>query len=421
MKILVVGSGAREHALVWRCLQSPAVSDVYCAPGNGGTGMICRNVELAVTDQIGLTAFARQQGIDLVIIGPETPLIAGLADTLRQAGLDVFGPSAAGARLEGSKAWAKSLMFKYSLPCAQSESFDSFEAARDYALAGSFPLVVKADGEAAGKGVVIATDAAQAEATLRELMVECRLGESGKRVVLEEFLTGMEVSAMAFCDGERIVPMTPACDYKRVYDGDAGPNTGGMGAYSPPSAVNELLMQQITETILEPTLAALQSEGIDYRGVVYAGLMLTADGPKLLEFNARFGDPETQVVLPRLQTDFVSVARAVARGHLDEVELVWDSGAACGVVLTAAGYPGKYSTGAPISGLDRLDAGVLAFHAGTRQQNGRLLTNGGRVLTVVAKGSSVSEARQAVYRNLERIDFGGKTYRSDIAAREEDR
>lgn len=420
MKVLVVGSGAREHALVWRVMQSPLVAEVYCAPGNAGTGMMARNVPLKATDIDELASFALENRIDLTIVGPESALIAGIGDRFRAAGLRLFGPSAAAARIEGSKAWAKALLQENGIPCARSVSFTSPAEAIRYVESQPLPIVVKADGEALGKGVVIAASYAEAVDTIRVMMEERVFGAAGERVVIEECLRGLEVSALAFVDSTTVVPMVPACDYKRIYDGDEGPNTGGMGAYSPPGFVDEALWTRIRTEILEPTAQALVDAGCPYSGVLYAGLMLTEEGPKVLEYNARFGDPETQVILPRLKSDLVEVTLAVAEGRLAGTKVEWDERAACGVVLASAGYPGDVVKGQPIEGLGDLDDGVLVFHGGTAAGgDGSLVTAGGRVVTVVGMGEDVIEARAVAYRNVERVRFAGRQYRRDIAAREE--
>jgi len=418
MRVLIVGGGGREHAILWHVRRSPLVDEVFCAPGNAGTAQLARNVPIPAHDADGLLGFAVAQGIDLTIVGPESPLIAGLADRFREQGLRVFGPSAAAARLEGSKAWAKSVMQKYGIPCARSVTFDSARAAKDYVLAQPVPVVVKADGEALGKGVTVAQTHAEALAAITAAMEERVFGAAGERVVIEECLRGPEVSALAFSDGCTVVPMVPACDYKRVYDGDEGPNTGGMGGYSPPGFVGAAFQDTVLRTILQPTVAALAAEGVTYQGVLYAGLMLTEDGPKVLEFNCRFGDPETQVILPRLKSDLVAIALAVAEGRLAEVPVEWDERVTCGVVLASGGYPGPIRKGLPIEGLDRLDDGILAFHAGTMLAEGRVVTSGGRVLALVALGRDLAAARTAVYANVDRVTFAGRHYRRDIAARE---
>ncbi len=439
MKVLVIGSGSREHALVWKLLLSPQVDQVYCAPGNAGTGAIAYNVPIAAENVASLTNWAASNRIDLTIVGPERPLIGGIVDAFRQANLRVFGPTAAAAAIEGSKAWTKELLSKYNIPTAGAEVLKDFAEAEAALERCSYPIVVKADGDAAGKGVVIARDREEALGAVKGFMVDKTLGHAGERVLLEEFLEGVELSALTFTDGKTIVPMVPSCDYKRVGDNDQGPNTGGMGAYAPPSFATTELMETIQKTILEPTIAALASEGRPYSGVLYAGLMITANGPKVLEYNCRFGDPETQAVLPLLKTDLVDVVNAVLDGRLDQQAIEWEDKACCGVVLASGGYPGDYRTGLPVVGLDDLEDGVLVFQGGTKigpvpsqdpfaklkkelmiGSDGptTVLTSGGRVLSVVACGATMAEAREKVYRNVDLIRFDGRHYRSDIALRE---
>lgn len=441
MKVLVVGSGSREHTLVWKMLLSPRVDQVYCAPGNAGTGTMAYNVPIAATNIQALADWAAANSIDLTIIGPERPLIEGIVDAFRSAGLRIFGPTAGAAAIEGSKVWTKEILRKHDIPTAGAEVLTGFSQAEAALDRCSYPVVVKADGDAAGKGVVVAPDRASALAALRSFMVDMSVGRSGERVLLEEFLQGVELSVLAFTDGKTIVPMAPACDYKRVGDGDQGPNTGGMGAYARPAFATPELMETIQRTILEPTIAAMAAEGHPYSGVLYAGLMITPEGPKVLEYNCRFGDPEAQVVLPLLKTDLVDVVEAVVDGRLANLPVEWEDGACCGVVLASEGYPGDYPTGRPITGLDQLDEGVLVFHGGTKigpASTGRrdpfkrlkrellidtdgpdvLVTSGGRVMTVVARGATMAEAREKVYRNVPRIRFEGCHYRQDIALRE---
>ena len=418
MNALVVGSGAREHALAWKLSRSPLVTRLYCAPGNAGTAAIAENVPLAATDVAGLAAWAEAHRIDLTVVGPEDALVAGLADALAARGLTVFGPSAAGARIEGSKSWAKELMARMRIPTARTAAFDDADAARAYVRSQPAPLVVKADGLAAGKGVLMCPTTDDALAAIAECMERGTFGAAGRRIVVEECLTGPEVSLLALVDGERAVPLIPACDYKRVFDGDGGPNTGGMGSYAPPRFVSPDLHAEIVRTIVEPTVRGFREAGIDYRGILYVGLMLTPAGPKVLEYNARFGDPETQAVLPLLDSDLVEVALATANGRLDPALVRWKPGAACGVVLASGGYPGRYEVGKVIAGLDRLDPDVPAFHAGTKRVDGRLVTAGGRVLTVVATGRDMAEARARAYDNVARVSFEGMHYRRDIALRE---
>lgn len=439
MKLLVVGSGAREHAIVWKLLLSPKVREVYVAPGNAGTGLIARNLDVPVSDLQGIADAALIHGVNLVVVGPEAPLAAGLVDLCQGLGIPAFGPTKAAAQIEASKVFAKELMVKYGIPTAQGQVFDSFAEARTYLEAQPLPVVVKADGLAAGKGVRVAHFREEALEALSDAMERHVFGEAGDRVIIEECLEGREVSLLAFTDGETVLPMVPACDYKRIFDGDEGPNTGGMGSYSPPGFFGPELIELTTETILRPTVRAMAQEGRPYKGVLYAGLMLTAEGPKVLEFNCRFGDPETQAILPRLKTDLLDILLAVVQGTLDQVKLEWSQEACLGVVMASAGYPGNYETGSPITGLDRLEDGILVFHAGTRLASlpppsgpfafarrkamddlPQVVTDGGRVLTVVASAKNMAAAREKVYRNLERIQFQGCHYRTDIATREID-
>ncbi|HEY7061758.1 MAG TPA: phosphoribosylamine--glycine ligase [Chloroflexota bacterium] len=427
MRILVVGGGAREHALLWKLAQSPHRPELYCAPGNAGTAAQAENVPIGAEDVPALVAWAAEHAIDLTIVGPEAPLVAGLADELAARGLAVFGPSSAAAQIEASKASAKDLMQRHGISTARFAVVADRAAARGALDEFGLPVVVKADGLAAGKGVTVAQTRAEAEAAVDACLVERAFGAAGERVVIEECLQGRELSVLAFADGTTVVPMVPACDYKRVGDDDAGPNTGGMGAYAPPAMATPELMARVQREILEPTLAALAAEGRPYRGVLYAGLMLTADGPKVLEFNCRFGDPETQVVLPLLQTDLVDIALAVVQGRLDQVDVRWHKGSCCAVVMAAGGYPGVYQTGQAISGLDQVPPETLVFHAGTgfavdsfpaNAGEAPLVTRGGRVLTVAAVAPTLAAARERAYAGAAAIHFDGAHYRRDIAVRE---
>ena len=377
MKVLVVGSGAREHALAWKIAQSARVEALYCAPGNAGTAEVAENVPISASDVDRLADWTAEHRIDLTVVGPEDPLVRGLVDRLQERGLLAFGPTAAGAQIEGSKAFAKDLMARQGIPTARADAFDSADAAKGYLRSQPLPVVVKADGLAAGKGVVIARTLEEAESAVADCLERGVFGEAGRRVLIEECLVGPEVSVLALVDGRKAVPLIPACDYKRVFDADEGPNTGGMGSYAPPRFVTPEVYQDIAARVLEPTVRGLRDLGIDYRGVLYAGLMLTSEGPKVLEYNARFGDPETQAVLPLLESDLVEVMQQAATGSLDPSAIRWRQGACCGVVLASGGYPGSYATGEEITGLDRLDPGVAAFHAGTRREGGRLVTAGG--------------------------------------------
>ncbi|MDD5038690.1 MAG: phosphoribosylamine--glycine ligase [Dehalococcoidales bacterium] len=416
MKILVVGSGAREHTLVWKLVQSPKVQEIYVAPGNAGTAQIASNLDTNQADVTGLAKIAQEKHIELVVVGPEGPLADGIVDHFQKIGIPIFGATKQAAQIEASKAFAKELMQKYSIPCARSATFSNYQQARDYIVKQTPPIVIKADGLAAGKGVVIADAIPQALEALASIMEAKTLGTAGNKVIIEEHLTGKEMSYFAFTDSRTVVPMVPACDYKRIYDGDRGPNTGGMGSYSPPYFFNPALAETVNKTIMEPVVAAMTKEKRPYRGVLYGGLMITKEMPKVLEFNARFGDPETQVTLPRLKTDLVDIMLAVINGNLSQVNVEWNKDACVGVVMASAGYPGSYKTGFTIAGLDNLDKDINVFHAGTRLgANGKVLTNGGRVLTVVAMGKTVAEAREKVYANISRINFEGYHYRQDIA------
>lgn len=413
--ILLLGSGGREHALAKKLAESPRCGTLYIAPGNGGTLQEGVNVALAEGDPEAVAAFAREEGIGLVVIGPEAPLVAGVADAVRAAGIACFGPGAEGAQMEGSKRFSKELMERAGIPTAAYGSFTDEEAALAYVREQGAPLVVKADGLAAGKGVVVATEQGQAEEAVRECFAGA-FGDAGSTVVIEECLTGPECSLLAFTDGKTVRPMATAQDHKRALEGDRGPNTGGMGVYSPvPIVTDEELA--VMKRVMVDTVAELASEGIDYRGCLYGGFMLTPEGPKVLEFNARFGDPETQVILPRLKNDLVDVMLACAEQRLDEVELSWRDEWAVAVVLTSAGYPGSYEKGKVITGVEDADAldGVTVYHAGTAVTDaGELVTSGGRVLAVTALGDTFEAARDLAYAACEKIDFEGKTLRHDI-------
>jgi len=420
MRVLVVGNGGREHAIVWKLAQSTLLEKLYCAPGNAGTAMLAENIPLSVDDIEGLAEWANRNGIDLTVVGPEIPLSLGIANVFRSRGLDVFGPTREAARIESSKAWCKNLLQRYGIPAAHSETFTSYKQAADYVASQRVPIVVKADGLAAGKGVVVAQTREEALDALKQFLVHGTLGDAGTKVVVEECLFGREVSVLAFTDGTDLVRMVPACDYKRVYDNDLGPNTGGMGAYSPPYFASASLLDKIEESILWPTIKALASEGCPYQGVLYAGLMLTESGPKVLEFNCRFGDPETQVILPRMESDLLSVMVAVAKGRLRDAQVAWSDHSACGVVLASEGYPGSYVKGHEVHGLDSVSKDAIVFHAGTQLREGRIVTSGGRVLAIVALGKDVAEARANVYREVGKVSFEGRHYRTDIALREVD-
>jgi phosphoribosylamine--glycine ligase len=393
------------------------VKEIYVAPGNAGTAQIAHNLEINPSDIESLVKIAQENKIDLIVVGPEVPLAAGIVDQFQIKGLPIFGPTKAAAQVEASKVFAKQLMQKYNIPCARSASFSDYDGAKEYLQNQTPPIVIKADGLAAGKGVIIADAIPQALEALYSIMESKTLGAAGNKVVIEEHLSGREMSAFAFTDAHTVVPMVPACDYKRIYDGGQGPNTGGMGSYSPPYFLSTALDKAVKESIMEPAVKALREEKKPYKGVLYGGLMITNNGPKVLEFNARFGDPETQVVLPRLKTDLVDIMLAVINNNLDRVSIEWSEDACVGVVMASVGYPGSYKTGFPITGLNELDDDILVLHAGTKTGSapGQVLTNGGRVLTVVATGKNVTEAREKVYHNISRIHFEGCHYRKDIA------
>jgi len=416
MRILVVGGGGREHALVWKIGQSPLAEKVFCAPGNPGTARLAENVAIAADDVEELARWAVENRIDFVVVGPEAPLVLGLADRLAEAGVAVFGASAAAARLEGSKAFAKEVMAAAGIPTASYGSFDALGPALAHARAAGGRVVVKADGLAAGKGVVVCGEIAEAEAALRSILVDRVHGAAGARVVVEELLAGPEASVIALVDGERVRVLPPAQDHKRIFDGDRGPNTGGMGAFSPTPTVDDALLADVERQVLLPTVREMARRGTPFRGALYAGLMLTADGPKVLEFNARFGDPETQPILMRVRGDIVPALLAAARGDLSAVTIEVDPRAAVGVVMAAEGYPGRVTVGDAVDGAEGpFPPDVQVFQAGTRRgPDGRILTSGGRVLTVCALGADRADAAARAYQALTRVQFRGAQFRRDI-------
>lgn len=416
--VLVVGNGAREHALVWKLRQSAQVDRLFCAPGNAGTAALAETVDVATRQIETLADWSAANRIDLVVVGPEEPLARGLADRLGERGIPVFGPSAQAARLESSKAWAKELMREAGVPTAAYAIFDDAASAWSYAREQRYPLVLKADGLAAGKGVVIAQTPDEARAAISAILEQRAFGEAGRALVIEEYLRGEELSLLALVSGSRVIPLVPARDHKRIGDGDVGPNTGGMGAIAPSRLVDRHGTTALSDRVLKPVVEALTARGLDYRGVLYAGLMLTDDGPKVLEFNCRFGDPETQVILPLLGDDLAELTYATAIGELGPAPVRILPGYRCAVVLASGGYPGSYQTGLPIRGLDAVDDTALVFHAGTAHSDGQVVTAGGRVLTVVGSGDSLRAAREHAYRNAARIEFEGLYYRQDIGARE---
>jgi phosphoribosylamine--glycine ligase len=417
MRILVVGGGGREHALTWKLAQNPTIDKIFAAPGNAGIGEVAQCEPLDITHPATVADFAEAHGIDLTVVGPEAPLVAGLADELSERGLNVFGPSRAAARIEGSKAWAKELMITAGVPTARSATVTTLEDGLKAIDEFGTPAVVKADGLAAGKGVTVAENRAGAEQALRECLLDRAFGDAGSTVVVEEFLLGEELSILCLTDGRHVLPLVPAQDFKRVDDGDRGPNTGGMGSYSPvPQAPADIVERSVRE-VFEPIVRTLHDQNAPYVGCLYGGLMLTADGPKVLEFNCRFGDPETQAVIPRLASDLAELLLACTEGNLSYYEPVWTKEACVAVVLASGGYPGKHQTGLPIEGLDELAQleGVEVFHAGTARRDGTLVTAGGRVLAVSALGADLGAARSRAYAAVEKIRFEGMHYRTDIA------
>lgn len=417
MKVLVVGGGGREHALIWKLKQSPGVTRIYCAPGNGGIAADAECVPCKAEDLAGLRDFALREQIDMTVVGPEGPLTAGIVDLFEASGLRAFGPSARAALLEGSKVFAKEAMARYGIPTAAFKVFREIDPALHYVRSLAGPCVVKADGLAAGKGVIVADDAAEAEAAVRLIMGERAFGEAGDAVIIEERLEGEEVSVLAFTDGQAVLPMVASQDHKRAGDGDTGPNTGGMGAYSPPPVYTPSLHERVCSEVLYPLISGLLRDGIKYRGVIYAGLMLTGKGPYVLEFNCRFGDPEAQVVIPRLRSDLLEVLDAVLSEGLSKVQLEWDTRPAACVVLASGGYPGAYETGKVIAGLDQVPSDILVFHAGTTKSDHSLVTAGGRVLGITALGNTIEEAVRRAYQGVGQVDFEGMHFRRDIAHR----
>jgi len=419
VKILVIGSGGREHALVWKFAQSPRVTKLYCAPGNAGIDQFATCVPIQTDDLAGLKSFVQSEKIDLTVVGPEAPLAAGIADEFRKAKLKIFGPTRAAAQLESSKTFSKELMARHHIPTAASQSFTDLKPALEYLGRQRAPIVVKADGLAQGKGVVVATTLKEARQALIDMLDKKAFGQSGSRVVIEEFLEGEELTIMAFTDGHTVVPMVPAQDHKRVGDGDTGPNTGGMGAYAPAPLGTPALRATVLQHVLQPVVAAMSKSGSPFAGVLYAGLMIVKGKPYVLEFNARFGDPETEVILPLLKTDLVDVVEAVVEHRLDQLTVEWHDRSAVCVVMTSGGYPGSYQTGVPITGLPEkvLSGDVLVYHAGTKRQGRDVVTAGGRVLGVTGVGAHLADAMQRAYAAVRLISFPGCHYRSDIARR----
>jgi len=415
MNVLVIGRGGREHALAWKFAQSDLVGRVFVAPGNPGMIDVAELVELNENDFTGLIDFARSNEVALTFVGPEIPLANGIVDSFREAGLKIFGPSKKAAQIEGSKKFAKDLMKKYNIPTAAYETFTDYGAALAYLEQVGAPIVIKADGLAAGKGVVVAMNLSEAKSALKDMMQDAKFGDASTQVVIEEFLKGEEFSFMAFVHGEKVYPMVLSQDHKRAFDGDLGPNTGGMGAYSDVPQISEEMKERATQEILLPTAKAMIAEGNDFTGILYAGLILTDKGPKVIEFNARFGDPETQVILPRLESDLLQVLLDILDGKTPDIQ--WSQDAVLGVVLAANGYPESYKTGTVINGLDTLSKDSLLFHSGTAQKDGNFVTNGGRVLFVAAKEKDLASAQREVYEEIKKIDCSDLFYRKDIGYR----
>ena len=421
MNVLIVGSGGREHALAWKTAQAAAIETVYVAPGNAGTELEtkCQNLAIDPTDFDGLIEFAKANDIGLTIIGPEAPLVAGIVDAFNAAGLQCFGPSAGAAQLEGSKAFTKDFLAKYSIPTGAYQVFTDADEACDYIEQQGAPIVIKADGLAAGKGVIVAHSLEEAQAAARDMLIDNKFGDAGARVVVEEFLAGEEASFICMVDGNNVLPMATSQDHKARDNGDLGPNTGGMGAYSPAPVVDDLVHQRIMQDIIMPTVEGMKKEGLPYTGFLYAGLMISNDGtPKVIEYNCRFGDPETQPIMMRLQSDLAELCLAALDGKLNDTNAKWDTRAALGVVLAAGGYPESYAKGMSISGLEDCDTeSCKTFHAGTVKSDQKIVTSGGRVLCVTALGDTVTQAQQAAYRSLNKISWDKMYFRDDIGYR----
>jgi phosphoribosylamine--glycine ligase len=418
VNILVIGSGGREHALCWKISQSPKTENLYCVPGNGGTTETATNVDIDVSDHQAVKNFCKEKSIDLVVVGPEAPLALGIADTLEAEGVSVFGPSYAASRMESSKIFAKELMGRHSIPTGAFRIFDNIEKAEEYIRSEGPPIVIKADGLAAGKGVIVANTVEEAVDAARAMLVERKFGAAGAKIIVEECLKGEEASIIVITDGQNILPLASSQDHKRVFDGDKGPNTGGMGAYSPAPVIDDDLFKRIMETIVRPTVDGLRSEEIPYKGVLYTGVMVTSTGPKVLEFNVRFGDPETQAILPRMKADLVELLSAAADGDLSGMDLEWDQRECVCVVLASGGYPGGYEKGKRITGIQEAEGeGALVFHSGTRLENSDLVTSGGRVLNVCGLGKDIKDAVLNAYKATEKIQFDGMHYRKDIGHR----
>lgn len=416
MKILVVGSGGREHAIVWKLSQSKKARKIFCAPGNGGIKEIAELVDIKADDIPGLLDFAKNNKIDLTVVGPEAPLVKGIVDIFSENGLKVFGPLKDLAMLEGSKAFSKNIMKRFGLPTAEFEVFDNPSDAKKYLNKKGVPIVIKADGLASGKGVIIPKTIKEGELAIDSIMVKKLFGESGDKIILEDCLEGEEASLLIFTDGQRILPLESAQDHKRIFDNDMGPNTGGMGAYSPAPIVSKIVLDDVMKNVFRPLIDGLREDGKIYRGILYAGLMITKNGPMVLEFNVRFGDPETQAILPRLKSDLADIMLACIDGSLDSIDIKWKKDACLSVVCASGGYPGEYKKNKEIFGLKEAGKikGVVVFHSGTKDVNGKILTDGGRVLGVTSLGKDIKSAKASAYKAIENIKFEGMQYRKDI-------
>lgn len=414
MKVLVVGGGGREHTIVWKLSQSPKIDKLYCAPGNAGISEIAECVDIGATEIEKLVEFAATNQIDLTVVGMDDPLVMGIVDAFEAANLRIFGPKKNAAIIEGSKSFSKSLMKKYNIPTAKYEIFDNYDKALEYLKLQQMPIVIKADGLALGKGVLICNTFDEANEALKQIMVDKKFGSAGNMVVIEEFLKGQEISVLSFCDGKTVIPMVSAQDHKRALDGDKGLNTGGMGTFSPSRIYTKEIEKECMETIFKPTVEAMNKEGRTFKGVLYFGLMLTDNGMKVIEYNARFGDPETQVILPRLKTDLLEIFEACIDTQLDKLDIQWESNAAVCVMLASGGYPESYNKGYEITGLDKLKDNIIAFHSGTAKVDNKIVTNGGRVLGITAVGNDLDEAIKSAYEAVECINFDKKHFRKDI-------
>nr|WP_263327148.1 phosphoribosylamine--glycine ligase [Neobacillus sp. Marseille-Q6967] len=417
MKVLVVGGGGREHAIIWKLSQSPKIKKLYCAPGNPGIARLAECVSIAVSDIEKLADFAKRENIDITFVGPEEPLSKGIVNEFNKQGLTVYGPSKEAAQIEGSKAFAKELMRKYHIPTAKYAAFTDYEEALSYVRAEGAPIVIKADGLAAGKGVVVAREVEEAEEALKSMLKKDTFGSAGARVVVEEFLEGEELTLLSFVSGTTVKPMVPAQDHKPVFNDDKGPNTGGMGTYAPLPHIDSSIVERILQEIVEPTARAMVNEGHPFEGILYTGLMLTKAGPKVIEYNARFGDPETQVVLPLLETDLLDILIASLNGELEKLEVKWTDKSAICVIMSSAGYPGPYKKGDIIKGLEQVEYPAIVFHAGTTEKDNQIRTNGGRVLGITAIGDNLKEARDLAYQSIDKISFAGAHFRTDIGSK----